>query len=101
MAKKKKESQDETIVETLEADMSAGEAFRAFAAEPAKTETVSAPSKAKAPPRDEDPKYTFDRWFTLTKRPAHHKAGMLAFLGPGVAKSKRSAAMWDRLFCSY
>lgn len=57
--------------------------------------------KSSASVRKRDPVMNFDRWFATTGRPAHHKAGMRAFLGPRRVNGKKTVAEWERLFRTY
>lgn len=41
---------------------------------------------------------TFDRWFALQGRPAHHKGGMKAF---ATTAGKKTVEAWDRIFRKY
>lgn len=41
---------------------------------------------------------TFDRWFALQGRPAHHKAGMSAYTN---TKGKMTVDAWNKLFKNY
>lgn len=41
---------------------------------------------------------TFDRWFSTTGRPWHHKAGMKAYVN---VTGKRPKEFWDQLFAQY
>jgi hypothetical protein len=59
---------------------------------------VEAPKAAKSKPV---PVLSFDRWFAQTGRPAHHKAGMHAYLSKGVLRMKRTVAAWNALFQNY
>jgi hypothetical protein len=43
---------------------------------------------------------TFDRWFLATGKPAHHKAGMKAFLKGG-SQGKKTLAAWNELMSRY
>lgn len=58
-----------------------------------KDEKQDAPAAA-AP----QPIVTFDRWFAMTKRPAHHKAGMKAFASTA---GRRTLAQWNTIFQAY
>ncbi len=64
--------------------------------EPAVEEPVAAP-----PVEEKRPEVllTFDRWFALSGKPAHHKAGMIAF-GKKVS-GKRPMSAWDAMFKDY
>lgn len=41
---------------------------------------------------------TFDRWFSQSGRPAHHKGGLQAFAN---TSGKRTVATWDAIFKNY
>lgn len=70
--------------------------------EPMKVETsakvVAAPAKTKVEVKSAVQRISFDRWFSTTGRPAHHKAGMRAFVKSSGRKTK---AAWDQLFAKY
>lgn len=53
------------------------------------------------PPEREAPAsmITFDRYFLLLGRPAHHKRGMIAYVKS--TKGRKTRAEWDRLFQGY
>lgn len=62
-----------------------------------------APVKAQAPapePAKEAPSpvVSFDRWFSSTGKPQHHKAGMKAF---APTKGKKTVAAWNAAFAGY
>ena len=49
-----------------------------------------------------EPTMTFDRFFTTTGKPAHHKGGMAAWLKKrGGLYSRRTLASWRELFANY
>ena len=41
---------------------------------------------------------TFEKWFTQSKRPSHHKAGMAAFTN---IKVLRTVEQWNEIFKKY
>lgn len=47
------------------------------------------------------PLFTFDRYFASLGKPAHHKAGMRAFLKSKDLKAKKPLDTWKNLFKSY
>ena len=61
-----------------------------------KTEAQQAKPVVKAEPA---PMITFDRYFAVLGRPAHHKKGMIAFVKS--IKGRKTKAEWDRLFQGY
>ena len=58
-------------------------------------EVVTAPTKLSVKPLV---LLTFDRWFALQGRPAHHKLGMRAFAS---TKGKKTREAWDSIFENY
>lgn len=57
-------------------------------------------SKKEEIPKKEEIFFSFDRWFSLTGKPTHHKAGMIAFV-KGNVRGKRTRASWDEVFKNY
>ena len=45
-----------------------------------------------------EPVMTFQRWFATLGKPAHHKAGMMAFTS---TSGKRTPAAWNAAFKNY
>lgn len=41
---------------------------------------------------------TFDRYFTMLKKPMHHKLGMIAY---APVKGKKTKEAWDLIFKNY
>jgi hypothetical protein len=72
--------------------------------EPVKVEVSAA--KAVAPPaqkakvevKNAVQRISFDRWFSTTGRPGHHKAGMRAYVK---ASGRKTKTAWDQLFAKY
>jgi len=63
-------------------------------------ESTPAPATPPPPPPAPVPMLSFDRWFALTGRPAHHRLGLLAFIGAR-ARGKKPKSAWDELFKNY
>lgn len=63
-------------------------------------EEVAKSVKPKAKPAPV-PVFSFDRWFGTTGRPAHHKAGMRAYLNKSQLRGKRTLDAWNVLFEKY
>jgi hypothetical protein len=102
MARKKRSSED-TSTETPKEETVETSAEVPKEPEPAPAPAPKPTPKPKAPPKKAEPVMTFDRWFAHQGKPAHHKAGMLAFLKKkgGRPNSKRTVAAWDALFATY
>ena len=68
------------------------------------TSTIAAPKapepKAAAPKAPIVVVMNFDRWFSSTGKPAHHKSGMKTYRKTAI-KGKRTAAAWQELFKNY
>jgi hypothetical protein len=48
------------------------------------------------------PLLSFDRYFSTTGKPAHHKAGMRAFLtSSGTTDQRRTKDDWEKIFANY
>lgn len=89
---KKKESLDERLDE-LEQEF----AVAAVAEIP-----PPAPKPPAPPPPPAAPVMSFDRYFALSGRPVHHKAGLQAYFKTTAGGAgKRTKSAWDVLFAQY
>lgn len=67
-----------------------------------KEETKAAPVEIRKKDRPKpEPIYSFGRYFASLGRPAHHAAGMKAFLPARMLRVKRTMEQWKNLFENY
>lgn len=99
---------DEITTSVANADSVDGQSFDNFLGkpiEPKKDRKEKRKEKKRAEKRAKRSKpkvvLTFDRWFASTGKPAHHKAGMRAYINDKQAKGKKTVAEWERLFAGY
>ena len=96
MARKKVSTKNDVVVVTPEVRESKPREVPADAKDkpvPAKPTPV-----ASTAPKSNVLLLTFDRWFSTTGRPWHHKAGMRAYVN---VTGKRPKEFWDQLFAQY
>lgn len=90
-------SRKKVSIENGSASVEESPAVETTAPEPVLSKPMPS-SKPMKTTKPAEPMLTFDRWFATTGRPAHHKAGMRAYVN---VKGKRTKAFWDGLFKSY
>jgi len=79
-------------------DTSAKKAEVLESAEPMKDTAETHISTVSVSPPAEEVWLTFDRWFSTTGRPPHHKGGLKAF---AITSGKKTVAAWNAIFATY